>query len=47
MDDASEDITHGKNLIGCTLNVYVSFSDMMQGNNENIKKKIGIALISD
>ena len=38
-----EQKTHGK----LSLNVYVSFSDMMQGDNANIKEKIGITLISD
>ena len=38
-----EEITHVK----FSLNIYVSFYDMMQGSNENIKDLIGIALFSN
>ena len=32
-------------LISCPLNMYVSFPDMMQGDKENIKVNLGIALV--
>ena len=32
-------------LISCSLNVYVSLPDMMQGDKENIKMNFGIASV--